>query len=400
MSSNTIPKDVFEHTLLNFLEPIRPFLDDPSVSEVMINGPDQIFVERKGKLTLTQARFASRDALTAALRNLAQFVGRHVDEHRPILEARLPDGSRVEAVLPPAAPDGPHVAIRRFFRETLTVERLVGFGSFSPEAAEFLRSVITVKENTIVAGGTGSGKTSLLNALTGFIPNDDRIVVIEDSKEVQPQQPHIVQLEARPPDARGRGTVSIRDLFKATLRMRPDRIVVGEIRSGEALDLVQAMTSGHGGCMATVHATYPMDTLQRLETMCLMSDIGLPLHALRAQIASAVDIIVQTSRLRDGSRCVTHISEVQGYEPEKGYRIEDVFVRRYHGDDDKGRVVSTFEATGFVPHCVETIHGYGLRLPDAIYQAAQAREAAYAQGQHPGSHGGGSPGGHGHGGHG
>jgi len=389
----TIPKDVFEHTLLNFLAPIKPFLDDPSVSEVMINGPDQIFIERKGKLTLTDARFASRDALTAALRNLAQFVGRHVDEHRPILEARLPDGSRVEAVLPPAAPDGPHVAIRRFFRETLTVDRLVGFGSFSPEAADFLRSVIAVKENTIVAGGTGSGKTSLLNALTGFIPNDDRVVVIEDSKEVQPQQPHIVQLEARPPDVRGRGAVSIRDLFKATLRMRPDRIVVGEIRSGEALDLIQAMTSGHGGCLATVHATYPMDTLQRLETMCLMSDIALPLHALRAQIASGVDMIVQTSRLRDGSRCVTHISEVQGYDPEKGYRIEDVFIRRYHGDDAQGRVLSTFEATGFIPHCVETIHGHGLRLPDVIYQAAKARESAYASGQVPD---GGSHGGHGH----
>lgn len=392
----TIPKDVFEHTLLNFLAPIRPFLDDPSVSEVMINGPDQIFIERKGKLTLTEAKFASRDALTAALRNLAQFVGRHVDEHRPILEARLPDGSRVEAVLPPAAPDGPHVAIRRFFRETLTIERLVGFGSFTPEAAEFLNAVITVKENTIVAGGTGSGKTSLLNALTGFIPNDDRIVVIEDSKEVQPQKSHIVQLEARPPDARGRGTVTIRDLFKATLRMRPDRIVVGEIRSGEALDLVQAMTSGHGGCMATVHATYPMDTLQRLETMCLMSDIGLPLHALRAQIASAVDVIVQTSRLRDGSRVVTHISEVQSYDPNAGYRIEDVFVRRYHGDDEKGRVLSTFEPTGFVPHCVETIHGHGLRIPDVIYQAAQAREAAYAPSQ-AGHSGGGHHGGSSHG---
>ncbi|MDQ3031021.1 MAG: CpaF family protein [Myxococcota bacterium] len=390
-----IPKDVFEQTLLNFFAPIRPFLDDPSVSEVMINGPDKIYVERKGRLTLTDAKFESGEALTAALRNLAQFVGRHVDEHRPILEARLPDGSRVEAVLPPAAPGGPMVAIRRFFRETLTVERLVGFGSFSAESADLLKSVVVVKENVIVAGGTGSGKTSLLNALTGFIPIDDRIVVIEDSQEVQAQQPHIVQLEARPPDARGRGAVSIRDLFKATLRMRPDRIVVGEIRSGEALDLVQAMTSGHGGCMATVHATYPMDTLNRLETMCLMSDIGLPLHALRAQIASAVDIIVQTSRLRDGSRCVTHITEVQGYDPERGYRVEDVFIRRYQGDDEQGRVRSTFEATGFVPHCVETIHGHGLRLPDAIYEAQRRREAeaAYAaqSGHDPG---------HGHGGHG
>jgi pilus assembly protein CpaF len=388
-----IPKDVFEQTLLNFFSPIRPFLDDPSVSEVMINGPNQIYIERKGKLMLTQAKFSSRDALTAALRNLAQYVGRHVDEYRPILEARLPDGSRVEAVLPPAAPDGPHVAIRRFFRETLTVERLVSFGSFTPEAAEFLRAVVTVKENTIVAGGTGSGKTSLLNALTGFIPDDERIVVIEDNKEVQPQQPHIVQLEARAPDARGRGAVSIRDLFKATLRMRPDRIVVGEIRSGEALDLVQAMTSGHGGCMATVHATYPLDTLQRLETMCLMSDIGLPLHALRAQIASAVDVIVQTSRLRDGSRCVTHISEVQGYDPERGYHIEDVFVRRFHGEDERGKVISTFEPTGFIPRCEQTIQGYGLRIPEAIYEAARRRQAEASYAQYPqGRHG------HGHGG--
>jgi pilus assembly protein CpaF len=365
-----IPKEVYEQTILNFFAPIRPFLDDPSVSEVMINGPDQIFIERKGQLTLTDAKFSSREALVAALRNLAQFVGRHVDEFRPILEARLPDGSRVEAVLPPAAPEGPHVAIRRFFRETLTVERLVGFGSFTPEAAEFLRAVVNVKENTIVAGGTGSGKTSLLNALTGFIPSGDRVVIIEDSKEVQAQQEHIVALEARPPDHRGRGAVSIRDLFKATLRMRPDRIVVGEIRSGEALDLIQAMTSGHGGCMATVHATYPMDTLQRLETMCMMSDIALPLSALRAQIASGVDVIVQTSRLRDGSRCVTHISEVQGYDPEKGYHIEDVFVRRYQGEDANGKVISTFEPTGFIPHCTETIQAHGLSIPPILYETA------------------------------
>jgi pilus assembly protein CpaF len=370
-----IPKDVFEQSLLKFFDPIRPFLDDASVSEIMINGPDTIYVERKGKLSLTNAKFASRDALVAALRNLAQFIGKPVDEFRPILEGRLPDGSRVEAVMPPAAPDGPCVAIRRFSRETLTVDKLVTFGSFTAEAAQFLRNVVIVKENTVVAGGTGSGKTSLLNALTGFIPDDDRVVIIEDNKEVQAQQPHLVQLEARPPDGRGRGEVSIRHLFKATLRMRPDRIVVGEIRSGEAVDLVQAMTSGHGGCMATVHATYPSDTMNRLETMCLMSDIEIPLSALRAQIASAVDIIVQTSRLRDGSRCVTHIAEVQGYTPEGGYHLENVFVRRYHGEDDKGRVLSTFEPTGFIPKCIETLRGHGLEIPQVIYQAAQQRQA-------------------------
>lgn len=366
-----IPKEVFEQTLLMFLEPVKPFLDDPSVSEVMINGPDQIFVERKGKLYLTEARFASRESLVAALRNLAQFVGRHVDEQRPILEARLPDGSRVEAVLPPAAPDGPMVAIRRFFRETLTIDRLIEFGSFTPDAAELMRAIVGVKQNIIVAGGTGSGKTSLLNALTGFIHDDERIVIIEDTREVQCQQQHVVQLEARPPDGRGRGQVTIRDLFKATLRMRPDRIVVGEIRSAEALDLVQAMTSGHGGCMATVHATYPSDTLNRLETMAMMSDVQLPLRALRAQVASAIDFIVQTSRLRDGSRCVTHVSEVQTYDPDKGYELADIFIRRYQGQDEYGRIVSRMEATGYVPKCAELLRGHGYELPESIYQTGR-----------------------------
>ncbi len=365
----TIPREVFEQSLLKFLEPVRPFLDDTTVSEVMINGPDQIFVERAGKLYLTEARFPSTDALTAALRNLAQFVGRHVDEHRPILEARLPDGSRVEAVLPPAAPDGPMVAIRRFSKETLTVDKLLSFGSFTPDAAELLRGIVAVKQNIIVAGGTGSGKTSLLNALTGFIPEDERIVVIEDTREVQCQQTHVVQMESRPPDARGRGAVSIRDLFKATLRMRPDRIVVGEIRGAEALDLVQAMTSGHGGCLATVHATYPTDTMNRLETMAMMSDVQMPLRAMRAQIASAIDFIVQTSRLRDGSRCVTHIAEVQGYHPDAGYNLENVFERRYEGQGADGRIQSTFGPTGFIPRATEVLQGHGYELPGSIYMA-------------------------------
>ncbi|HHH28493.1 MAG TPA: CpaF family protein [Polyangiaceae bacterium] len=364
-----IPKEVFEQSLLKFLDPVRPFLDDSTVSEIMINGADQIFVERAGKLYLTEARFPSRDALTAALRNLAQFVGRHVDEHRPILEGRLPDGSRVEAVLPPAAPDGPMVAIRRFAKETLTIDRLLKFGSFTPEAAQLLEAIVVVKQNIIVAGGTGSGKTSLLNALTGYIPGDERIVIIEDTREVQCQQQHVVQLESRPPDARGRGLVSIRDLFKATLRMRPDRIVVGEIRGAEALDLVQAMTSGHGGCLATVHATYPSDTMNRLETMAMMSDVDMPLRAMRSQISSAIDFIVQTSRLRDGTRCVTHIAEVQGYHPEVGYELANIFERRYLGTGDDGSIKSEFVATGVLPKATELLRGLGYELPDAIYAA-------------------------------
>jgi len=370
----TIPPEVFEQSLLKFLTPVRPFLDDASVSEIMINGPDTIFVERKGKLYLTDAKFSSREALVAALRNLAQFVGRHVDEHRPILEGRLPDGSRVEAVLPPAAPDGPMVAIRRFAKETLTMERLLNLGSMTRDASQLLNAVVVVKQNIIVAGGTGSGKTSLLNALTGYIPDDERIVIIEDTREVQCQQPHVVQMEARPPDARGKGEVTIRDLFKATLRMRPDRIVVGEIRGAESLDLVQAMTSGHGGCLATVHATYPSDTVNRLETMAMMSDVEMPLRALRAQIASAIDFIVQTGRLRDGSRCVTHIAEVQDYDPDRGYRLENVFERKFLGADEHGVIQSELRATGFIPKATELLRGMGYDLPDAVIAASAVRE--------------------------
>ncbi len=390
-----IPKEVYEETLLSFLAPIRPYLDDAKVSEIMINGPDQIFIEKGGKLILTDARFASHEALLSALRNMAQYVGKMIDEDHPILEARLPDGSRIEAIIPPAAPDGPDVAIRRFFKETLTVQRLVDFGSVTPDAAAVLECLVALKQNVVVAGGTGSGKTSLLNALSSFIPDGDRIVIIEDSREVQLQRQHVVQLEARPGDAKGRGKVSIRDLFRATLRMRPDRIVVGEIRGGEALDLVQAMTSGHGGCITTVHATYPHDTLTRLETMALMSDVELPLSALRLQLASAVNIIVQTSRLADGSRKITHISEVRGYDAKDGFRITDLYLRKFQGRDEQGNLISTLEPTGELPLCTETVHSYGMQFPASFYEAARARAEmsgvdpwAAHQGHH-GHHGGG-----------
>ncbi|MDB4931733.1 MAG: Type secretion system hydrolase TadA/VirB11/CpaF, TadA subfamily [Myxococcaceae bacterium] len=368
-----IPKEVYEETLLSFLAPVRPFLDDPKVSEIMINGPNQIFIEKAGKLTLTDARFPSLEALNAALRNIAQFVGKMVNEDNPILEARLPDGSRIEAVVPPAAPDGPDVSIRRFFKETLTVQRLVDFGSLTSEAAALLECLVVMKQNIVVAGGTGSGKTSMLNALSSFIPDGERIVIIEDSREVQLQRQHVVQLEARPGDAKGKGKVTIRDLFRATLRMRPDRIVVGEIRGGEALDLVQAMTSGHGGCITTVHATYPHDTLTRLETMSLMSDVELPLSALRVQLGSAINLVVQTSRLQDGSRKVTHISEVRGYHADKGFEIVDIFVRRFHGRDEESNLISTFEPTGELPLCTDMVHSYGMAFPEAVYEAARVR---------------------------
>lgn len=384
-----IPKEVYEETLLSFLAPVRPYLDDPKVSEIMINGPHQVFIEKGGKLILTDARFSSTEALNAALRNIAQYVGKMVDEEHPILEARLPDGSRIEAIVPPASPDGPSVAIRRFFKETLTVQRLVDFGSITPDCAQVLEALVIMKQNVVVAGGTGSGKTSLLNALSSFIPDGERIVIIEDSREVQLQRQHVVQLEARPGDAKGRGKVTIRDLFRATLRMRPDRIVVGEIRGGEALDLVQAMTSGHGGCLTTVHATYPHDTLTRLETMSLMSDVELPLSALRIQLASAINIIVQTSRLADGSRKITHVSEVRGYDPNEGFRLVDLYLRKFQGRDERGNLLSTLEPTGELPLCTDMVHSYGMQFPASLYEAARLRQemgGAEAWSQH---HGGG-----------
>lgn len=367
-----IPKEVFEQTILQFFAPIVPFLDDAAVSEVMINGPDQIYIERRGQLELTDARFPSREALLAALRNLSQFVGKHVNEEHPILEGRLPDGSRVEALIPPVAPEGPHIAIRRFFKETLTVQRLVEFGSMPGIAAASLQAFVISKLNIIIAGGTGSGKTSMLNALSSFIPDGERVVVIEDSREIQFQKPHVVQLEARAADPKGRGGVGIRDLFRATLRMRPDRVIVGEIRGGEALDIVQAMTSGHGGCMGTLHASYPKDTLTRLETMAMMSDVEMPLAAMRAQIGSGVQLIVQVSRLQDGSRKVTHITEVTGFDLDtQKYRLQDIFVRKYDGLDANGKVKSELVPSGVLPACMHQLEEHGVTLPDPVLDAAR-----------------------------
>ena len=369
-----IPQEVFEEALLEFFAPVRPFLDDPKVSEVMINGPNQVFIEKGGKLELTNARFENTEALIAALRTAAQFAGKFVDETRPILEGRMPDGSRLQAIIPPAGPGGPFIAIRRFFKETLTVERLIRFGSMGQDAADTLKVMVEAKLNVIIAGGTGSGKTSMLNALSSFIPDGERIVVIEDSKEVQLQKTHVVQLEARAADPKGRGAVTIRDLFKATLRMRPDRVVIGEIRGGEALDIVQAMTRGHGGCMGTCHATYPRDTMTRLETMCMMSDIDMPLAAMRAQLGSGINMIVQVARLQDGSRKTTHITEVLGFDADTGkYQMQDIFARQYHGMGPSGEIVSEFGPTGNIPHCEEQLREHGVELPAVIYDAARRR---------------------------
>jgi pilus assembly protein CpaF len=366
-----IPERVFVETLLAFLAPVRAYLDDPSVTEIMINGPDMIFVERKGKLERVDARFADDESLMSALRNVAQFTGKQVDERHPILEARLPDGSRVQAIVPPASFGGATVAIRRFSRAMFGIERLIELGALTGDAASALASFVVAKLNIMVAGGTGSGKTSLLNTLSTYVPPSERIVVIEDSKEVQLQQEHVAYLEAQPPDRKGWGGVGIRELFRATLRLRPDRIVIGEIRGGEALDIVQAMVSGHGGCMGTLHATYPRDTLTRLETMALMSDVEIPLAALRLQIASGLNIIVQVARFPDGSRQVTHITEVLGFDlATSKYQLGDIFVREFRGLDTKGRAVTELVSTGYVPRCVPQLHEHGVDLPALIYDTA------------------------------
>jgi len=377
-----IPNEVYSQTILGFLAPVRAYLQDVAVSEIMINGPSQIVIERAGRLENTSARFESSEAILCALRNVAQFTGKRFDELNPILEARLPDGSRLEAVIPPITPDGPCVAIRRFSRESLDLSHLVRSGSLTEVAAEALSVLVQGKLNMIIAGGTGSGKTSLLNVLTGFAPETDRIIVIEDSKEVQVQRPHVVSMEARPADEHGQGAVSIRDLFRATLRMRPDRIIIGEIRGAEALDIVQAMVSGHGGCMGTLHATYPRDTLTRLETMAMMSDVNMPLTALRMQIASGVNVIVQVTRMQDGSRAVSHITEVLGFDIQSGrYQLRDLFVRKLFGVAGDGTLRSELVPTGALPSLMPQLRERGLDLPVAMYACARESEPANAKNQ-------------------
>ncbi|HEX7478394.1 MAG TPA: ATPase, T2SS/T4P/T4SS family [Polyangiales bacterium] len=319
-----ITHEIHEQMLMTLLAPIGELLTDPSISEIMLNGPNEVYCERAGKLSRCRASFGSDAALLAALRNIAQFVGRPFDRQHPILEGRLPDGSRVQAVIPPAAPVGPMVSIRRFSKVAMTVERLVDNGTLDRVLAQTLQRAVYSKRNVIVSGGTGSGKTSLLNALSSFIPDDERVVVIEDSRELQLQRSHVVNLEAQPGDAAGRGRIEIRELFRASLRMRPDRIVLGEIRGAEAVELIQAMTSGHGGCLCTLHASHPHDALARLETMASMSELQMPLRALREQIASGVDLVVQIERQRNGQRRVTQVAQVGGLDDAGRYLWQEV----------------------------------------------------------------------------
>jgi pilus assembly protein CpaF len=325
----------FEASLDFFLAPIVSLMRDPEVSEILINGPHKVYVERGGKLSLTPIRFSSEHDLRAAAYNISQYAGQTIGDDRPLMDGRLPDGSRVCVVLAPIAAGGTSVNIRRFARSAVTPEFLLQRQAITPLALQFLLLAVGAHVNLLISGGTGSGKTTFLNVLSTGFSEDERIVVIEDTRELQIQREHVVQMEARPPNAYGRGQITIRDLFVSSLRMRPDRIVVGEVRRGEALDMIQAMTSGHRGSLATLHASTPRDACHRLETMALLADVGIPLAALRRQVASAIDLIVQTARLPSGRRLVTHISEPAFNESTNSYKIRDLFYlqQAQHGQE-------------------------------------------------------------------
>ena len=347
--------------------PIQALLDDPDVTEIMVNGPKRVYVERKGKLSCSRVVFSDEAHLRRVIEKIVAQVGRRVDEATPMVDARLPDGSRVNAVLAPLAIGGPFLTIRKFAKDPYTVADLIRFGTFSPPVADFLDACVKGRMNIIVSGGTGTGKTTALNVLSSFIPEDERVVTVEDAKELQLRQDHVLAMESRPPNVEGKGEVRIRDLVRNALRMRPDRIVVGECRGGEALDMLQAMNTGHDGSLTTVHANTPRDSLSRIETIVLMAGMDLPVRAIREQMASAIHLIVQLGRLRDGTRRVTHISEVQGMEGDV-IVLQDVFLFDFAmGVDADGRFLGELKSTGMRPKLSERLADQGIKLSPDLF---------------------------------
>ncbi len=367
----TTLRDQLFHEILDDLlgfGPLQPLLEDESITEIMVNGARKVFIERKGKLTKTNVIFEDDNAVLRLIEKIIAPLGRRIDGDTPTVDARLPDGSRVNAVISPCAIDGPTITIRKFKKDKLSANQLIEYGSLTKSMAEFLRACVVSRLNIIISGGTGSGKTTLLNVLSGFIPQDERIVTIEDAAELRLQQDHIVRLESKPANAEGKHAVTIRELVKNSLRMRPDRIVVGECRGGEALDMLQAMNTGHDGSLTTLHANTPRDALSRLETMCLMSGMDLPIRVIREQVASAIDVIVQQSRMKDGSRKVTAITEVAGMEGDT-IVLTDIFKFEQTSISPDGRVNGDLKPTGIRPLFTPRLEAAGFKLGPEVFGA-------------------------------
>lgn len=363
---NIIFKDILDF-LLGF-GPIQPLLDDPSISEVMVNGPNTVFIEINGRLQTTNIRFENDDAVLRIIDKIILPLGRSIDTDNPTVDARLPDGSRVNAIIPPVSIDGPSITIRKFMKDKLSMDQLIALGSITKGMADLLRACVVSRLNILVSGGTGSGKTTFLNILSSFIPENERIVTIEDAAELKLQQPHIVRLETKPANTEGRYAVGIRELVRNSLRMRPDRIIVGEVRGAEALDMLQAMNTGHDGSLTTLHANTPRDATSRLETMCMMAGLDLPIKVVREQIASAIDLVVQQARLRDGTRKVTSITEISGMEGDT-ITMTEIFKFQQTGVEKDGKIIGELRATGIRPQFSPKLEASGFRLGPEIFGA-------------------------------